>query len=181
MEREQQGFTLVELLLVIVILAIVAVTAAPRFVDLGSEARTAKILQLEADLRAAAELASLQAMMPGMVLRDPSSGTLWLDMNRNGIIDSGGGIDQDNPRNNIGIDIKLIANSDGVLGPDNFEVAKLVNAGDDIIMEVGERHQAYLGFDRNGDGSVKDDNCRVYYSQPIGTRGAFVGSMTDGC
>ncbi len=43
MNKEQKGFTLIELVVVIVILGILAVTAAPKFIDLQDDAKTATI------------------------------------------------------------------------------------------------------------------------------------------
>jgi MSHA pilin protein MshA len=56
----QSGFTLIEMVAVIIILAIMAATALPKFVNLSQEARLASINGLAGGLRSAAALAKSQ-------------------------------------------------------------------------------------------------------------------------
>ena len=57
MNKQQSGFTLIELVLVIVILGILAATALPRFSDLSSNARAAAVEGLGGSVRSAASIA----------------------------------------------------------------------------------------------------------------------------
>ena len=56
MGKQQQGFTLVELIVVIVILGILAATALPRFINVTTEARSAAVDGVAGALRSAVGL-----------------------------------------------------------------------------------------------------------------------------
>lgn len=62
---KQLGFTIIELVVVIVILGILAAFAVPRFVDLAGDAREAAVQGLEGSVRAASTLAHSKFLAQG--------------------------------------------------------------------------------------------------------------------
>ena len=165
---------MIELVLVIVLLGILAAVAVPRFIDLEREARVAVIENLTGTFSSQQATIRAAASIPGRLLEVDGSDQVWLDMNGNGSIDGDASNDQLSINGRDGADILLMSKSNP--NPDNYQLHKLVDLSPNLVIELGpQRHQAYIGFDFDGDGDVKSHNCRVYYDQNR------FRNRTDGC
>ena len=72
--NKQTGFTLIELIMVIVILGILAATALPKFVNLSSDARTAAVQALEGSMRSANSIIYAKAAVNNQMGAGPLTG-----------------------------------------------------------------------------------------------------------
>jgi len=71
--RNQKGFTLIELIIVIVVLGILAVTAAPQFINFSTDARTSTVKGLKGALQGAAQTVYARAAIDGSLNGTPDS------------------------------------------------------------------------------------------------------------
>lgn len=63
--NKQVGFTLIELVIVVVLLGILAITAVPKFIDISSGAHRATMKRLESSLNGAVRLVYLKSVIEG--------------------------------------------------------------------------------------------------------------------
>lgn len=68
--KQQAGFTLIELVIVIVILGILGAVAAPRFINLQGDAYKANVNALKGSLQSAATLGNTKAILAGKDKKD---------------------------------------------------------------------------------------------------------------
>lgn len=72
MIQRNNGFTLIELIIVIVILGILAVVAAPRFIDISTDAKIATLKGMEGALKSGTTLIYAKAVIAGETNGDSS-------------------------------------------------------------------------------------------------------------
>jgi MSHA pilin protein MshA len=68
--NKQKGFTLIELVVVIVILGILAVTAAPKFIDLTGDARGSVVTAVEGSMNSVADMVHAKALVQGKLAEE---------------------------------------------------------------------------------------------------------------
>ena len=152
-----KGFTLIELVVVIVILGILSVVALPRFINLSADARISTLVQVEASVKGANSLLFLKSHMPSYSTQAVPGrpDLLDIDMDHDGDFEV---------FSNENIDVRLKERN-----LDNTDVIKRINISDEFVVEEEGIDFTYIGYDLNTDGAVKNDTCYFKYTQAQST------------
>ncbi|MDN2481297.1 type II secretion system protein [Vibrio agarivorans] len=143
--EKQRGFTLIELIVIITILAILSVVALPRFLNLQKDSRERVIEQIEVSVETANDLINMKAQLPSYSTQAvPNRDDLLdIDLDGDGVFD---------------IRLKW-----GYL--DNTDIQKRITLDDSFVIEEEGYEKTYVGYDFDQDGQASDDRCYFLYTQ----------------
>ena len=162
--KTQQGFTLIELVVVIVILGILAATAAPKFIDLTGDAQASTIKAVRGSVESATTMVHAKALVKG------ATAATTLDIN--GTSDAGDDIAIVNgwPASTTAVWTAIID-----LNSDDFTT--VVDTAADKVVWYPKQATDYADA-----AAAEAKNCYVSYieSASSNTRPAIL-AVTDGC
>ncbi|GEA62385.1 type II secretion system protein [Vibrio comitans] len=181
MKKTIKGFTLIELVAVLILITIIAVVAAPKFINLSSDARTNTMKMVAAAMRASADQVKFQAQIQGVQNGDVELESIgrtvvvysghvkghWRDAWQH-ILDIGKVIEWTNVRQTCTKhDICGVGNQTGYNIP-SFPHPEDLSGQRGLVLVWPEGYQIA-------------DLCYSYYYNPQNGEEPIIGTVVDGC
>lgn len=175
--NKQQGFTLVELIIVIVILGILAVTAAPRFLNFQGDAKASVLEGVAGSLKSGLKIVEGKAIIAGL----NKAVLACLDANSN-VVEADAGANSDECDAN---EFELTYGSPAL---EPASVTAIAEFSDGIVVALepssGTAPNTVPGtkfFIANNTADLADTDCRVEYTPATSTVAASVVVNNTGC
>jgi MSHA pilin protein MshA len=167
-KKYAQGFTLVELIIVIVILGIIAVVAAPRFLNIASDAKVAVINNLAAQIESTISLVRNKALVSGLRPIANNPGAQQSEF----VVDFGFGSAE--------VDFRNLCPESIAEFSDRLRLADFIEiSGDDIQTRIDNQY-TLIGFDIPATGTPTNQGCYVIYNS-FGNPKCTVTPVTVDC
>lgn len=163
-----RGFTLIELIIVLVLLAILAVVAAPRIIDVSSNAKIASLNNIAAQMITIIELVKNKARVSGKspVSSNPGAGQSEF------IVDFGIGSTEVDFRN-------LCPESRGELG-DRLDFVDFIEFDSDTLETRTNNQYTLVGYQVPDSGTPANQGCYIIYDS-FGNPDCTVRVVTEDC
>jgi MSHA pilin protein MshA len=170
MKSNQRGFTLIELIIVIVILGVLSVVAAPRFIDLSTDARIAGLESLSGQMRSTIDLVKAKARVSGLRPTSTNPGGVQTDY----IVDF--------PFGSVEIDFRNLCPESEGEGGDELDFPDFLQLSGDFENDDNQRTSNQftgIGYDVPV-GFPQDEGCYVRYDS-FGSPDCTLEVITNDC